>query len=359
MAMLDEIHPKLGQPATDPNSYSQGNNSGHNIVIACLPSGIYGTTSATTVVSHLRTTFPAVQYGLLVGLGGGVPNVQNNDIRLGDVVVSKPVDTYPGVIQYDFGRIRGMGEFQPVGMLFPPPTTFLTAIAHIQASEMKTNSRCLIEIARDVLEGNPNMVARFSRPLGASRDRLFEPSYQHVSDHGTEGGDPCAGCIVQHEIIRARRTIDDPTIHYGTIASGNQLMRDSQLRDLIAQESNVLCFEMEAAGIMDQLPSVVIRGICDYSDSHKNKEWQGYATLNAAAFAKHLLLHLPLGRPPALDNKSTGAAQCVVPFVRNAQFTGREQQIREIEDKGVLSDRVAIFGLGGVGKTQVALELVY
>ena len=40
---------------------------------------------------------------------------------------------------------------------------------------------------------------------------------------------------------------------------------------------------------MDNFPCLVIRGICDYADSHKNKQWQGYAAAAAAAYAKELL----------------------------------------------------------------------
>jgi nucleoside phosphorylase len=50
---------------------------------------------------------------------------------------------------------------------------------------------------------------------------------------------------------------------------------------------------MEAAGLMNQFPCLVIRGICDYSDTHKNKGWQGYAAMVAAAYAKDLLHRIP------------------------------------------------------------------
>jgi nucleoside phosphorylase len=85
----------------------------------------------------------------------------------------------------------------------------------------------------------------------------------------------------------------EPQIHYGLIASGNQVIKDAVMRDSIAEDIPVLCFEMEAAGLMDQLQCLVIRGICDYCDSHKHKGWQGYAALAAAAYAKALLSVLP------------------------------------------------------------------
>jgi len=76
-------------------------------------------------------------------------------------------------------------------------------------------------------------------------------------------------------------------------------MKDALIRDRLAAEKDVLCFEMEAAGLMNHFPCLVIRGICDYSDSHKNKEWQGYAAMAAAAYAKDLLSRIAPNRVEA------------------------------------------------------------
>jgi hypothetical protein len=48
---------------------------------------------------------------------------------------------------------------------------------------------------------------------------------------------------------------------------------------------------MEAAGLMDSFPCLVIRGICNYADSRKNKRWREYAAAAAAAaaYAKEIL----------------------------------------------------------------------
>jgi len=73
-------------------------------------------------------------------------------------------------------------------------------------------------------------------------------------------------------------------------------MKDADARDRLAEKEGVLCFEMEAAGVMDRFPCVVIRGICDYSDTHKNDIWQGYAAATAAAYAKELLGVIPENR---------------------------------------------------------------
>lgn len=114
-------------------------------------------------------------------------------------------------------------------------------------------------------------------------------------------------------IQRYERSVDDeddPAIHYGLIASANQLMKDAVLRDKLVEEKDVLCFEMEAAGLMNHFPCLVVRGICDYSDTHKNKEWQGYAAMAAAAYAKDILCRIAPNRVEAerklIDILSTG-----------------------------------------------------
>ena len=92
---------------------------------------------------------------------------------------------------------------------------------------------------------------------------------------------------------------DNPAVHYGIVASANTLMKDALIRDKIAKEHDVLCFKMEAARLINNFPCLVIRGICDYSDSHKNKEWQGYAAMAAAAYAKDLLARIPVSKVEA------------------------------------------------------------
>jgi nucleoside phosphorylase len=80
-------------------------------------------------------------------------------------------------------------------------------------------------------------------------------------------------------------------VHYGLIASGNQVIKDAVSRDKLNKDLGgaCLCIEMEAAGMMNNFPCIVIRGIYDYCDSHKNKAWQEHAAAVAAAFAKELL----------------------------------------------------------------------
>ena len=143
-----------------------------------------------------------------------------------------------------------------------------------------------------MVERNPRLRKKYQRP-DPGTDRLYKSSFIHPDpEHACEK--VCSAETAQL-IQRNERTADedDPAIHYGLIASADRLMKDAQVRDNLARDEEVLCFEMEAAGLMDHFPCVVIRGICDYSDTHKNDIWQGYAAATAAAYAKELLDVIP------------------------------------------------------------------
>ncbi|EWZ28531.1 hypothetical protein FOZG_17744 [Fusarium oxysporum Fo47] len=254
--------------------------------MAVLPDGEYGTDSAASVATNMLGSFPNVRIGLLVGIGGGAPSGKH-DIRLGDIVVTAPRDGEGGVFQYDFGKTVQDQVFQNTRFLDQPPRILRTALTGIQAQYKRKGHQ--LEQMIDAVLKNPRLQQGYQRPP-PDTDRLFQADFIH---------DPrgCAEfCVVNptNLVPRRQRTEheDNPAIHYGTIASANQLMKDAFIRNKIASEKGVLCFEMEAAGLMNHFPCLVIRGICDYSDSHKNKEWQGYAALAAAAYAKALLLQI-------------------------------------------------------------------
>ncbi|KAL2008426.1 hypothetical protein VTN00DRAFT_6620 [Thermoascus crustaceus] len=186
-AMLDETHTKLPQTSTDQNNYTLGKVGGHNVVIVCLPSGVYGTTSAATVVSEMWLTFPAVHYGLMVGIGGGVPS-KEVDIRLVDVVVSKPTGTVSGVVQYDYSKAIKGRHFQCTGTLNQPLTILLNAISQLESSKMMGKSQSISKMVSEVLDQNPNMKAAFSRPPPGC-DHLFATADDYSKSENT-----CISC---------------------------------------------------------------------------------------------------------------------------------------------------------------------
>ncbi|KAH7201284.1 hypothetical protein DER44DRAFT_670403 [Fusarium oxysporum] len=289
---LDEEHegPEFVS-ANDSNHYTLGKIGKHNVVIAVLPHGEYGISSAAGVAKDMLHSFPNVRFGLMVGIGGGAPTPEH-DIRLGDVVVSASGHGKGGVFQYDFGKAVQGQEFQETGFLNQPPTILRTAV-HGLLTQYKRKGHQLDKHIDDILKENPRLKKEFQRPE-SSTDRLYHSSKVHPPDDQSSCAKAC-GDDPSTLMVRPGRTEyeDNPTIHYGLIASANRLMKDALTRDAIAAKKGVLCFEMEAAGLMNHFPCLVIRGICDYSDSHKNKKWQGFAAMMAAAYAKDLLRQIP------------------------------------------------------------------
>jgi nucleoside phosphorylase len=297
-AFLDEKHdgPEYVSP-NDNNIYTLGRVGKHKVAIAVLPDGEYGIAAAAGVARDMLHSFPNIRIGLMVGIGGGAPS-RKHDIRLGDIVVSAPRDGKGGVFQYDFGKTIQAQSFRLTGFLNQPPTLLRAAVGDIKA-EHEGEGHQLEDAINNVLERKSKLRKKYKRPDRGS-DRLYQSGYIHPPDDES-GCFAICGEDSSHQILRAERTEEDdnPAIHYGLIASANQLMKDALIRDKLAAEKDVLCFEMEAAGLMNHFPCLVIRGICDYSDSHKNKEWQGYAAMTAAAYAKDLLCRIPLNKVEA------------------------------------------------------------
>ncbi|KAG5754962.1 hypothetical protein H9Q72_006586 [Fusarium xylarioides] len=281
--------------ANDFNVYSFGKIKGHMVVVAVLPNGQYGTASAATVAKDMIRSFRNIRFGLMVGIGGGVPTKQH-DIRLGDVVVSSPTAEHSGVFQYDFGKATKEG-FQHTASHNKPPELLLTAVAGLK-TQCERKGLEIHDKASTIISNNKRLRAKYGRP--EDPDSLFAASVKHKSD-------PCHESCVMTPTDLIPRTprqepLEDVEVHYGTIASGNTLLKDAAKRDELSSKTNVLCFEMEAAGLMDGFRCLVIRGICDYCDSHKTDKWQGYAAMTAAVYAKQILGMI---RPEAVTREET------------------------------------------------------
>ncbi|KAL6805359.1 hypothetical protein J3E68DRAFT_441823 [Trichoderma sp. SZMC 28012] len=290
IAMLDEEFLNLPQILGDSNTYTLGRIGGHNVVLACLPAGTTGTNAAATTATNMMRSFPNIRFGLMVGIGGGAPDVPSNDprndIRLGDVVVSCPTVDSSGILQYDFGKTMSEGKFVQTGTSNKTSTALRTGISVLRARHRMEESQVPLYITT-MLESNEKMRNNFAHP-GLEYDQLFRSDYDHQESESS-----CEICDKDALLARNPRTDKVPVIHYGLIGSANQVMKHGITREKLRRERGILCFEMEAAGLMDSIPCLAIRGICDYADSHKNKKWQPYAAAAAAAYAKEILSVIP------------------------------------------------------------------
>lgn len=297
-AALDEQHEEpsdFEQQQSDDNIYTWGRIGKHNVVIAAFESGVYGVASAAITANSMVTSIPSLRIGLLVGIGGGVPAPERGrDIRLGDVAVSDPKGTSGGVVQYDLGK-RTTHTFERVGFLAKPPAVLLKAVTTVKSDYMagKSNlSRIIVDLQSRMSKADPSFAYQ-----GQENDRLFKASFDH---QGRADCTECEKAGAKHLVKRSVRPSVVPNVHYGLIASGNTVMKNAKERDELVTALNektggeCICLEMEAAGLMNAFPCLVIRGISDYADSHKNDGWQKYAAMAAAAYAKELLGVVPV-----------------------------------------------------------------
>jgi nucleoside phosphorylase len=303
-----------GKAPGDPNAYTTGAIGSHNVVLAFMPG--MGKGHAANVASGVRSSFEGIKLALVVGICGGVPigTDDEKEILLGDVIISD------GLIEYDFGR-----QF---------PNTFVRKDT-LQDSLSRPNTEIRAILAKlkglrgriFLRENTFNFLLALQKTLGTEdfqypgvdADKLFEPTYRH-KHHDLPTCDECNKCekkeddvcgialnsscseleCNENKLVPRRRlsnaketaaatTAWKPIIHYGLIASGDRVMKSGEDRDAIAAKENVIAFEMEGAGVWEIFPCVVIKGVCDYADSHKNKEWQKYAAATAAACMKAFL----------------------------------------------------------------------
>ncbi|KAK4071693.1 uncharacterized protein Triagg1_5931 [Trichoderma aggressivum f. europaeum] len=332
--MLDERHEDLVNPSNDQNAYTLGSIGKHKVVIAGLPKGRHGNNSSATVATRMISTFPNIRVGLMVGIGGGIPE----KTRLGDVVISCPSGTEPGVVQWDMGKAEHGGQFKRTGSLAPPPTALLTALGKFEADQITSRAKMLSYL--NGLKSMPTVPRSFLKS-DSLKDVLFDSKYAHVE------GEDCSRCDEKMLVQRKMRE-DDMVIHCGLIASGNQVIKDAILRDKLHRmfDKNVFCVEMEAAGLMNDFPCIVIRGICDYADSHKNDNWQDYAAAVAASCAKAFLAVVPASEVDKLQRVQvsitpsviTGAKSLVTGWWGSKQNTlsvpGTSSPANEPEDTG-------------------------
>ncbi|KAK6515778.1 hypothetical protein TWF281_004368 [Arthrobotrys megalospora] len=311
----DDDGDQYGRADGDQNTYTTGRIGRHNIVLALLPN--IGKSNAARVATSFRTSYNRLQLALLVGICGGMPaDKDGNEILLGDVVISA------SIFEYDLGR-RFPNEFRPRNTTegcnakaSPDIVGFINTLkTHLNSQRL--HSRTSDHLVTLQIKSQSS---KYDYP-GISEDRLYRPDYRH-KHHAYFNCSVCNRCIEKsHHVCQAaleswctqlrcdesqlvvrRRAeakeaasgeptseLQKPLIHFGLIASGDTVMKSGEDRDAIALERNIIAFEMEGAGILDNLSCIVVKGVCDYADSHKNKIWQDFAAATAASVMKALL----------------------------------------------------------------------
>jgi nucleoside phosphorylase len=309
----DEDGDRYGKAPGDTNTYSTGAVGRHNVVLAHMPG--MGKGSAASVSSSFRCSFGRIKLALVVGICGGVPILADGEeILLGDVIIST------GIIQYDFGRqlpdrfVRKDTLGDNLGRPNTEIRAFLSKLGGLRDRKRLGNNT--FSFLQELCKEADFQKACYPGPV---EDKLYERTYRHKHHDlptctictkcerkvdkvcGTALESSCSDLKCNDTMLVPRQRLprssdaweaaeeQKPHIHFGLIASGDAVMKSGEDRDEIADKEKVIGFEMEGAGVWDNFPCVVIKGVCDYADSHKNKKWQGYAAAAAAACMKAFL----------------------------------------------------------------------
>ncbi|GLA37513.1 hypothetical protein AnigIFM63309_004452 [Aspergillus niger] len=282
---------QYGKANGDQNSYRTGVIGNHNVVLAYMPG--MGKGNAASVAASFRSSFQGIRLAIILGICGGVPNGTKDGIFLGDIIIGSDI------VIHDLGRKLPGCFRRKEGITDPAMNLEVRAFLHKLSSQRGRGTlKERTHFHLGTLQGRAN---GYCRP---KHDRLFAPTYKHKhygtsrckkckkDDHCKKAHDaPCEalGCDPAELIHRFRPSPNQISIHFGRIASGDTVMKSGVDRDRIAARDTIIAFEMEGAGICNNLPCIVVKSVCDYADSHKDKAWQEYAAGAAAACMKSLL----------------------------------------------------------------------
>ncbi|KAL9488691.1 hypothetical protein ACSS6W_000968 [Trichoderma asperelloides] len=305
----------LGTATGGPRIYTTGRIGNLHVVVALLPGA--GKGEAASSATCLRLSYSNLAIAFVVGICGAVPQPDiETEILLGDIIISK------SLVQYDFGRENpdGFERNDTIDVTLGRPNKDIRALTALLSTRRGRG-----ELEGNALERLRQLQAKaadtrdrgiYNYP-GAEHDRLFNPKYRHK--HRNAACDICQACLAVNDPVcrmapklsctvlgcgegelvtrsrvqqRHQGVIDVAPalqIHVGTIGSADRVMRSGEARDKIAKRDDVIAFEMEGAGVWDEIPCIIVKGVSDYADSHKQKDWQNYAAGVAASAVKAII----------------------------------------------------------------------
>ncbi|CAG9985604.1 unnamed protein product [Clonostachys byssicola] len=369
-----------GRAEGDGNHYTTGRIGQHDVVLAYLPG--MGTQNAAAAVASMKTSFSGVRLALLVGICGAVPRIGDDDVMLGDVVIGNRI------VQYDYGK-QYPGHFEIRPTLAGPDGDLLGLLSKLDTEHgrlrlQKKARRYLKELQHEAASSDSETGRRRRASYlypGLGRDTLFRADYIHqhgmdchkcrkgFCEKASKASCSTLRCDRSKLVSRKPYHINDHNyqseIFIRRVGSANTVMKSGKDRDRIAAAHDLIAFEMEGAGILHQVPCMVIKGVCDYADSHKNKTWQDFAAATAASVMKAVLQRYDCDDRFAAHSRpiSPILTFChTIPYIRNHHFIMRRGVAERLEvllPPTSSCAEAALWGLGGSGKTQIALDYAY
>ncbi|XP_017888477.1 uncharacterized protein LOC108629969 isoform X3 [Ceratina calcarata] len=277
------------------NVYTLGNIGAHRIVCTKLPTVGHtreAMTAAGNTTTRLLGTFQKVDFVFLIGIGGGVPHYTdyNKHVRLGDVVISHPVPNNKKYIYVycESAKSSESGDY------------------HFETKEYCPPNLCLQEIAANLKDQSENEANPPWQTYLKDGLEMLSDQTEHDFKSPPPESDKLYMAIGERDVIEVahpiapsdaayKRITGCPRIHLAPVASGRYIARDDQLRQKFAARFGALAFDAEMDAVVESILGncresfAVIRGISDYKDGSRIKEWQPYASLAAASVMKSII----------------------------------------------------------------------
>lgn len=309
----DEDGDEYGRAPGDYNHYAAGRIGKHNVVLTLLSH--MGKAYAAGAAASVRSSYVGLRLALLVGICGGVPRTglgDDGEVLLGDVVIGK------SIVQHDLGRqhpdkfVRKDTLEDNLSMPAMNVRNLLVTFETYRGRE-RLQQRTAYFLEQLQTNADRRKQGEIYNYPGTTEDKLMPLDYCHKHRGGpvciyrdcNDNSNPVceetlnSTCdtlrcdenqLVPRECLKAKQLgAHKPCIHIGAIASGDAVMKSGEDRDRIAKKERVIAFEMEGAGVWEQVPCIVVKGVCDYADSDKNKKWQHFAAVTAASASKAIL----------------------------------------------------------------------
>ncbi|KAK1621875.1 hypothetical protein BDP81DRAFT_476751 [Colletotrichum phormii] len=338
------------------NNHTLGLIGVHYVVLVLLPN--MGKVSAANEVVRLRSIYVGLEIAFLTRICGGVPNPgTDHEMLLGDVVIGK------SIVQYDLGRQypskfrRKDGIKDNLSRLNKDVRSFLATYEtqHGRNDLQRRITKVLTQVQQMAINAQDQIY--YDRPA-AEEDSLFKPDYLHRHrdqlGYGYSESTTCneaikasydeLRCDVAHQIVRTRleSTMFESRIYIGRIGSGDTVIKSGEHRDRVAQEHNIIAFEMEGAGVWEEIPD--------------------FAAAMAASATKALMERY-VCRTPRTNSEPTPTMYTLAPVLSGvvgvSRFVGRDDELGCLHEalKWTGERRNAVLqGLGGMGKTQLSIE---
>ncbi|KAG8626178.1 hypothetical protein KVT40_006579 [Elsinoe batatas] len=288
----------------DTNTYTYGQLGGQPVALCTLQDA--GTRTAAQAIAKMEVSFLKLTIIFVVGIAGGAPfdrEGTSTGIRLGDVVVSN------AIYQHDLAKQNEDGVEIITDNDRQLPQLRGKAAAWIKHLSPKDIARIAKNTNIDFVLYGDLLAEKYTQPA-LDTDRIYDRTRRHKHRSGcslcaqatettgtvcsTVHNEACSAINCKPEPMPPR-TRTGTEIFIGPYVSGSQVIKSAQHRAKLVELFGALALEMEGAGSCGEYPILIVKGIVDYADSHKNKRWRLYPAAMAALCTRAIIQDMQLG----------------------------------------------------------------